>query len=75
VKKLTYWIADSVADAPCYSIRARTKREVVYMLNRVENAEQYFGKPRKVQIEFENAFDLLLQCTSEGGLNEHREVR
>jgi hypothetical protein len=68
--KLTYWIADCLNDAPCYSVRAKTRREVKAELANREVRGGDYGKPRKVTVEYAGAFDLVLQCTGEGGLYE-----
>jgi hypothetical protein len=59
--KLTYWVATSLNDHWCYSIRKKTKKELV-----AELAEHYtktdFSEPKKVTVEYDDAFDLMLQC-------------
>lgn len=68
--KLTYWIADCLKDARCYSMRAKTRKEVKAMLESGTWDKADYGKPRKVTVEYRDAFDLMSQCTSEGGLYE-----
>jgi hypothetical protein len=65
--KVTYWIADVKGDAPCYSIRKRTRKAVVMAL---ETTQGNFGRPRKVVVEYVDGFDLISRCLSEGGLSE-----
>jgi hypothetical protein len=68
--KLTYWIADCLHDAPCYSVRERTRKEVVAEVKLIAgeaNANAY-GKPRKVVVEYTSAFGLMKSCLGEGGL-------
>ena len=67
MKKLTYWVALCTNDSDRYSIRAKTKKEVVAILN----SDAYSGKegydpPKKVTVEFKDSFDLVEQCLSEG---------
>ena len=65
--KLTYWYCEHLTDADCYAVREPTLRQA----KRVA-AEYYapgdLAAPVKVIIEYRNAFDLLEQCTGEGGL-------
>jgi hypothetical protein len=63
--KLTYWIAECLTDSHAYSIRARTKREVVAVLASGKYRASDYGSPKKVSVEYENAFDLMDQCMSE----------
>jgi hypothetical protein len=65
--KLTYWVAECLDDASCYSIRCKTKREVVKAA--AENPTGY-GAPHKVVVEYAGAFDLLTQCLAEGSIYE-----
>lgn len=67
--KLVYWIAEILTDAPCYSLRGRTRKVVADQLKSVDSAE--FGPIHKVEVEYYDAFDLLDQCLSEGGIVEH----
>ena len=68
--KLRYWIADCLTDHECYSIRDKTKKECLVQLARQDPCNRY-GEPRKVIIEYDSAFDLMLQATGEGGLDEY----
>ena len=61
--KLTYWVADYLIDSACYSIRAKTRREVIAEVAAAYRPESY-SKPRKVVVEYRDAFDLLEQCCS-----------
>ena len=71
--KLTYWIARCIADHDCYSIRARTKKEVLALYNNPAIIDKKdFEAPKKVIVEYSNSFDLLQQCLSEG--RAHWEV-
>jgi hypothetical protein len=64
-RRLTYWICDCLDDHSCYSLRAKTRREVGKM--REKAGATAFGKPRKVVIEYADAFDLMLRLKSEDG--------
>ena len=71
MKKITYWIADCLNDSKAYSIRKKTRREVVAALKVVFRASDY-GKPRKVVVEYVDTFDLIQMALGEGGLDEGR---
>ena len=60
--KLTYWVADCWIDHR-YSIRRRTKKEVVLLIADSKSRDK-FNKPRKVIIEYTDAFDLMYQSAS-----------
>jgi len=62
--KLTYWVAPS-DDNRAYNIRARTKREAE--ARRQEWGPEGYEPVRKVEVEYEGAFDLMEQCSGEGG--------
>ncbi len=62
--KLTYWKAQCLTDADCYSIRAKTRKEVKAELE--GRHPEDFDAPEKITIEYNNAFDLMLLCTMEG---------
>lgn len=70
--KLTYWVAPRLGDHRCYSLRGKTKKSVVEQLGEYTTAgvDEGFGKPRKVTVEYDSAFDLLVQCLQEGSINE-----
>lgn len=63
---LTYWVADCLDDRPAYSIRARTRRECEELRQRDGGASAY-DKPRKVTIQYRDAFDLARRLLGEGG--------
>jgi hypothetical protein len=69
--KLTYWVATCLDDHRCYSVRGKTKKSVVEQLGSFD--AESFGKPHKVTVEYESAFDLLVQCMQEGSINEGEE--
>ena len=64
--KLTYWCAPILSDHPCYNIRTKTKKAALAEIE--EYSHQDYGKPQKVVIDYDNAFDLLQQVTGEGGV-------
>lgn len=71
-RRLIYWIADNLKDSPCFSIRERTRKAVNVELTTGGYGLVDFGKPRKVVIEYTDAFDLMRQLLSEDGA-EHTE--
>ena len=70
MRKLTYWVAPHLTDSDCYSIRAKTRRECKARREAAggdqRDIDLCYGKPKKVTVEFEDAFDLLEMCLSEG---------
>jgi len=68
--KLTYWCAPSLNDHPCYNIRTKTKKAALAEIE--EYGHNQYGKVRKIVVEYDDAFDLMKQCTGEGGLYEGR---
>ena len=58
---LTYWVANCLNDHSCFNIRKKTKKEVVAEIAAHYNPAHY-EKPKKVSVEYENAFDLMAQC-------------
>ena len=80
--RLHYWIADRLDDSRCYSIRAKTRKEVLAQLKEIE-AEPFmdddeacyrtrwgakYRLPHKVTIEYKDGFDLVNMALSEGGI-------
>lgn len=64
--KVTYWVATVVGDRPAFSIRARTKKECEAKRQAL-GADGYM-KPRKIEVYYAGAFDLVCQCLQ--GLGE-----
>jgi len=64
--KLTYWIAQQDSDSMVYDLRAKTKRELVAKMNDPFHADRRYGTPHKVTVEYNDAFDLMKECFSEG---------
>ena len=58
--KLTYWVATSTDDHFCYNIRAKTKKEVLAQMSNYNASD--FSEPKKVTVEYDDAFDLVMQC-------------
>ncbi len=76
--KLTYWVADCIKDSTCYSIRKRTKKEVIqalkldnYNLKRIlrsslsEYETEEYSDVYKVIVEYNSAFELAEKFLSE----------
>jgi hypothetical protein len=61
--KLSYWYAPRIDDSDAYSIRTRTKKQA---LEALEYFYGSYGPVRKVTIEYQDGFDLMLACMSEG---------
>ena len=64
--KLTYWVCICLDDSKSYNIRAKTRREA--KVQRTENGEDGFSSPKKVTVNYDNAFDLIYQALGEGGI-------
>lgn len=64
--KLSYWVAPCLGDHMCYSIRAKTKKECVALVQETGSPES-FGKPKRVEVEYDNALDLITLSLGEGG--------
>ena len=62
-RTLTYWVAKCLTDSDSYSIRAKTRTEVLKDTN--YNTTDY-AKPIKVQVHYTDAMDLLKWCLGEG---------
>jgi hypothetical protein len=61
--KLVYWVCDIRDDSKSYNIRARTKKEAIRM--REEYGVANYDEPRKFEIVYKDAFDLMVVCLSE----------
>ena len=67
--KLTYWVAPIETDSPCYNIRQPTRKAVNAILAEMTpEMRADYGKPRKVVVEYNNAFDLVDRALGEGGI-------
>ena len=70
--KLKYWVAKCNHDADCFAIRTKTKRECIEL--RTDSIKQHngdiektdlFDQPKRVLVEYKNAFDLMDMCSTE----------
>lgn len=68
--KLTYWVAECLNDANCYSIRTKTKRVCLRLVTESRKGSRgcspEYAPPRRVTIEYADAFDLMRECSMEG---------
>jgi hypothetical protein len=68
--RLSYWIAECIEE-PHESmwLRGKTKKAVLadIELNRVSNCVVTFKEPRKVEIIYDDAFDLMDKCLTRRG--------
>lgn len=64
--KLTYWCANIVGDAGCYSIRRRTRKECLEGVKQGEKWGNKYEAPQKVALTYEGgAFGLLQRLMGE----------
>lgn len=63
---LTVWIAVQHGDAVCYNVIGRTRKAAQEQLDALPDGNS-FDAPRKVVIQYKDAFDLFDWVTSEGG--------
>jgi hypothetical protein len=62
--KLTYWYSKCPDDSDVYSVRARTRKEArAFIADRDDNAK--WPEPVRVDVEYDDAFDLMSQCSHE----------
>ncbi len=75
--KLTYWYSRCPTDSDAYSARCRTRREAVEYIKQTGGrilpkgyvaGSNGWHAPIKVTVEYDNALDLVQQCTGEGRL-------
>ena len=64
--KLTVWIATQNEDSQCYNIIGKTKKSVLEKIAGLASRDSY-ETPKKVEIFYNDAFDLFEYVTSEGG--------
>lgn len=62
--KLTYWYSRCPHDSDVYSIRTKTKKEALEKISQAYRSEEW-PAPRRVNIEYQNAFDLMGLCSEE----------
>lgn len=76
MRKFTYWIAVCLNDSSSYTVRGKTRREVLQRLDamgaRLDHTGAYtteygssFEAPKRHTIEYEDTFDLVCQCLSD----------
>jgi hypothetical protein len=68
--KLTYWIAENVSEensSKCYSLRGRTRKAVVAQLQSGDYDRRDFTKPRKIEVAFDDKYDMMFCSMGEGG--------
>ncbi len=63
--KLTYWYSQCPGDSDAYSVREPTRKAALAILQN-EDHDDRWPAPRKVTIEYDNAFDLMVECSREG---------
>ena len=63
---LTVWIAVQHGDADCYNVIGRTRKSAQEQLDARPDGKSC-DAPRKVVIQYADAFDLFSWVTSEGG--------
>lgn len=63
---LKYWIAEEKIDNKCYSIIAKTKKELVRLVELTGQKNRY-DPPVQRSIEYKDAFDLFDWVTAESG--------
>jgi len=68
--KLSYFVCKNLSDSAVFNIRALSKKEAK-RLREFTGCPENFTKPYRVNLEYENGFDLLFRCLSEGRLVEN----
>ena len=63
---LTVGIAVQHSDSDCYNVIGRTRKAVLEQLEKRSDAK-HFSCPKKMVIQYKDAFDLFDWVTSEGG--------
>ena len=65
--KLSYWHIQHESDSNAYSIRARTKKAALeFAAKHWNNTDYSIDNVKKVTVEYDDGFDLMEQCLSEG---------
>jgi hypothetical protein len=67
IRTLTYWIADSLGDSSCYSVRERTRKACADAVAARNAPARTYGKPRKVEVHYTDKVDLVQKLLGEGG--------
>lgn len=63
--RLTYWVAECLDDSSAYNVREKTRKACAARVAEHHDQGSY-GAPKKVTVEYDNAFDLMDQCLGEG---------
>ncbi len=69
--KLTYWCAPCLGDSSAYNIRTKTKKEAQAIIDSGVYGSNY-GAIEKVEVRYEDAFDLVRLAMGEGSILEPR---
>lgn len=75
--RLIYWYSPCIDDSTVFSIRCRTKKEVVQRLQNEhgltegELPTESYGRVRKMVVEYRNGFDLLDRCLGDSVYEEY----
>lgn len=60
--KITYWVAENISERnSVYNVRGKTRKAVIATLTHGDVVPEDYEKPRKVTIEYANAYDLVNQ--------------
>lgn len=64
---MSYWYAQTLSDADVYSVRERTKKEAIAVLESLgfDDWKEEYAPPKKVTVEYSDGFDLLQKCSDE----------
>lgn len=63
--KLVVWIMVQEDDSPCYNIIAKTKKDALRQAS--ERTHCTWSEPKRMEIQYRDAFDLFELATSENG--------
>jgi len=66
--RLVYWVCKCLTDSRTYNIRAKTKKQAsAERFSKSQSGANEYAPPKKVVIEYEDAFELLQIALQEGG--------
>ncbi len=67
MRNFTYWVADALLTNTVYSLRAKTRREVIDLIDTYDSTGgEAYAKPRKVVIPYVDLMDLVNWVAGEG---------
>jgi hypothetical protein len=67
MRNFTYWVADALLTNHVYSLRAKTRREVIDLIDTYDSTGgDAYDKPRKVTIPYADMMDLVNWVAGEG---------